>query len=211
MASGFQDILLSLLNGGNDKMKLSDLVSKIDIDKVAKTNNHIYNLLEMFGVDYCCYHDKVDAQDRLFSEYVSVSYCTDTWVGLMVYVFDGEVVAFSSQIGRKFDEEFYWVSREVYNKVKEFCLSFARVEEDLINIIDDEEIDDEGYKLHYSGEIVHNIHKGAKLDGEVVNIVKNADPKDYISNRVIVICSDDKLIDVRIDHLVFPYLCLKEQ
>lgn len=191
-------------------MKLADLISKIDIEKVVQTRPNIYNLLEEFDLTYRYSYDKADAQDRFFSEYVSVAYCTDTWVGLKVYVFDREVVAFSSQIGRKYDEVFHWVSREAYNKVKEFCLSFVILVEDSINLIDDEEIADEGYTLHFSGELISNIHKTAKLNGEVVNVVKDGDPKNSISREVVVQGFGDMVSEVRIDHLVFPYLCLKE-
>ena len=49
--------------------------------------------------------------------------CTDTRVGLAVYMVDGEPVAISAQSARKSSEDVEFVSVEAAKKVREFILS----------------------------------------------------------------------------------------
>lgn len=124
-------------------MKLKELIERIDVDAIIADECSTILERSIFyavGVDTAdLNYDRLDEQRRLFCNHIITWYCTDSWVGLMVYVFDREVVALSKQIGRKYDREFGWVSQDAYDKVKEFCYSFIEQEKDEARIIDFEE------------------------------------------------------------------------
>lgn len=54
--------------------------------------------------------------------------CTDTWVGVHAYYFDGEFVALSFQNARKNGKVFRWVSREAANQMRAFIRTLAEGE-----------------------------------------------------------------------------------
>lgn len=195
-------------------MNLKELIQKIDIDAVIlddRIKDGIDDLFRTFNIHYDVVYSKVDEQTRLYGSYISASYCTDTWIGLKVYVFDREVVAFSFQKGRKYDKEFIWVSRELYNVTKEFCRSFLENPEDEITLIsDDVIINDDGYKLHFASDLIpQRFHQTAMLNAESVVIVGQTNPKDYISHNVNIRHQDGTETVERIDDLIFPYRLLK--
>lgn len=74
-------------------------------------------------------------EDRMKKYWVHSWNCTDTWVGTAAYFLDGELVAVSTQKGRKWDEEFEWVSREAAAKVREFILSLEEDEQRSYTIV----------------------------------------------------------------------------
>jgi len=58
--------------------------------------------------------------------------CTDDVVGIRAYYFQDELVAISSQPGRKYGEEFEWVSKEAYQKVRQYVAdAIAKKEPDI--------------------------------------------------------------------------------
>jgi hypothetical protein len=194
-------------------MKIKELIGKIDIEAVKKSTISCFDLVDELMLDTSVSYDSIEEQTRLFADFVSVHYCTDTWVGLKVYVFDDDIVAFSSQVGRKYDEVFYWVSEEVYKRVKDFCLSMCRMERENINLcyMDNDVSSEEGYRLNFSGEMIPHIHTTAKIDGETVKVNGYADPTNhYLSNTVWVEYSDGRVVKEEIGKLLFPYRLLKE-
>jgi hypothetical protein len=54
--------------------------------------------------------------------------CTDTDVGLRALYLDDKFICYSYQQYRKSDEEFYWVSKEVYDRVSKFVRSLVDVD-----------------------------------------------------------------------------------
>lgn len=198
-------------------MNFKELIKNIDIPAVIQQDSGskigVYHVLRELELD--SYYDcsKADSQNRLFGAYLSAKYSTDTWVGLMVYVFDSEVVALSQQIGRKWDREFYWVSREQYNKVKEFCNSLLQQDADSITIIEyDKDIID-GYTLQFASELIdayHKFHSSGTIDGESVTVVGDVHPIYYLSKTVMVQYSNGDLAITALEKLKFKYSFLKE-
>lgn len=129
---------------------------------------------------------------------------------MRAYVLDSEVVAISYQAGRKYAEEFYWVSRDAYNRVKDYCQSFALKGEGQISIIDDDEFDSDGYSIEFCGQIIKEYHGKAKYNGKTVKVIGDANPKNCISSCVIIQFENGSTEEIDIINLRFPYHFLKE-
>lgn len=56
--------------------------------------------------------------------------CTDTQVGLACYLLDGEMVAISTQQGRKCPEEIKFINEEAYIKVRDLVTECYKIEND---------------------------------------------------------------------------------
>lgn len=195
-------------------MKIKELIERIDVEAVIQDDKLCHSgfrdvIYELQLDDRVGWGENVK-QDRLFGAFVRVHYCTDTWVGLRVYVFDKEVVAFSAQPGRKSDLKFSWVSREAYNKVKSFCESFAEPQEDNILVIDDGVEIGEGYRIEFSGQLIPHIHTTARFGKDIVSVLRDANPRDIISDMVTIRYPDGTVGDVKVGCLIFPELLLKE-
>jgi hypothetical protein len=194
-------------------MKLKELIDKIDIDAVIANDPgkcELHGLFELFDIEHYINYDKADEQDRLFSGHIITWCCTDSWVGLRVYVFDREVVALSTQVGRKYDQVFSWVSPDAYNKVKQFCQSLIEQQESEFDLINFEEEIEDTYTIYYSGGLIPHIHKTANLNGEVVKVIGNANKSDYISKKVNIEHGDGSITVENIESLKFPLMLTKE-
>lgn len=193
-------------------MKITDLLNKIDINAIVNKgeNYRLDDMMYEFDFGNRTDHDKVIIQKRFYGAYISVKYCTDSWVGLIAYVFDNKIVAISYQKGRKYDKEILWVSKDDYENVKEFCNYFVIKKKVTINLIDDMEIHDDGYHLDYSDQLIPNIHKTAKFNDETVSIIKATDSIGFLSECVIIKYSDGRLGEEHISNLLFPYNYLKK-
>jgi hypothetical protein len=137
------------------------IIESIDLEKYGESVDGSEDLPAIFGI-----YDYVPFDDRLKMVFVRPHYCTDSWVGVRAYYLDGEFVALSTQKGRKYDEEFQFVSNEAAMKVKDYVISFVEPQYD-IKIADklDEEIDD-FYTVEYSEQILHKhgIHGGERVE-----------------------------------------------
>lgn len=56
--------------------------------------------------------------------------CTDTEVGIRAYYINDELICASCQVGRKYDEEFEFVSEESYNKLRNWVLEKIKENEE---------------------------------------------------------------------------------
>lgn len=76
---------------------------------------------------------------RMRAVAVNKWYCTDTWVGVYAYYFDGEFVALSFQRGRKWDTSFRWVDIMDARRVYSYIRSLAH-EQPVAGLINREEL-----------------------------------------------------------------------
>jgi len=141
---------------------------------------------------------------RLQAYHMRTWYCTDSYVGWRAYFLDGELVAFSSQMGRKFDEDFEFISKESALKVRDYLHSLVQESEqfDRFSIVTglDEEIDDT-YKIDFNSQILQS---KALLDGEEVEIIKERyDYKDMHSVKIKNSAGKEKTVNCR--ELDFKY------
>jgi hypothetical protein len=132
----------------------------------------------------------IDSDDeRLTAYFIKVHYCTDSYVGIRAYFLDGEFVALSHQVGRKYHEDFGFVSQEIAIKVKDYLRSLINDDATEYELLEglDAEIKDT-YKIEYNSQIMH---KTALFDGESVEIIKTnydsegIDSPDYFHSVLI--------------------------
>lgn len=154
-------------------------------------------------------HDQTPLKSYWYARWI----CTDTWVGGLLYFFEDEFVALSWQSARKSYEEFYWVSKEAYEKVGNYLESIRQVEHHMstVNFLEDleEEIHD-GYQISY-GSMLLPIHYKVDVTfkGRTGKIVKswphhNEDVKKW--RNVVIEFEDDKTtLEVSLEDVVFPY------
>ena len=89
-----------------------------------------------------------DEIQQAIQEYYVIDWiCTDTRVGLSVYILFGEVVAVSHQPARKSDKVIQFISTDTYKKVKSFFQSLL-VEDD-VDVVDLYVDLDPGWLDHY--------------------------------------------------------------
>lgn len=84
--------------------------------------------------------DETNPRFRVY--WLKTWYCTDTWVGYRAWFLDDELVAMTYQAGRKYDEEFSWVSKEAYDKSRKVIHelhSNMTNDDDMINFMSEED------------------------------------------------------------------------
>lgn len=144
---------------------------------------------------------------RLKCYFIERWYCTDSCVGTRVYFLDNEFVCISYQSGRKMNENFYFVSKEIANKVGEYLKSLVEIEYN-VDIIEenflDEVIPDE-YTIEYNSQI---IQKQGYLNGQLVEIVKCYYPysdKDRHFHTVEIKLPSGEIKEIHCRELKFKY------
>jgi hypothetical protein len=184
-------------------MKIKEIITKVDKSPQFKSDVCISKIAEEMNI----YDIHWGEQDRLTSYFIGNWYCTDSYVGYRVYFFDDEPCAISSQLGRKMGEDFEWVSKEIYNKVKDYVLTFAEPSEDTIPLCDMDEDIGETYKIDFNGQMFKYHLDIPLFNGQPVKIIRVGKPdKGYDINTDLTIQFEDGITkEVEISELDFPY------
>lgn len=121
--------------------------------------------------------------ERLKCYYLARWFCTDSCVGTRAYFLDEEFVAITKQLGRKYNEEFEFISNSAANKVRNYILKLLEEQtpKPVVNLITwmDEAIDDT-FTIEYASEI---LHKTALLWGERVEVIHTPRPTPSCAGR----------------------------
>lgn len=108
-------------------MTIKDLIGKIDKnDDKCQGLADLDNFAQELVCD-CSWNETFEAHMKKY--WIHSWYCTDQWVGLAAYFFNDEFVCVSTQVGRKYDEDFEWVSQEAANKVRDFIISLSKLDQ----------------------------------------------------------------------------------
>ncbi len=193
-------------------MTLRDIINSVDKTKAHK---QLVDVCEMADEMYIDNFINFESQDRLVSYYVANWYCTDSMVGYRVFFFDNEAVAFGIKKGRKAYEDIKWISKEAYQKVKEYVLTFTEPKEDNIDLLDLDLESLDVYKVEFY-EQMYDHHKENAIynkDG-ISHKVKIAEFKDGYHDekmkyhpetvKILFESGDTKWIEPK--KLDFPYL-----
>jgi len=90
----------------------------VDFHEMCEKEFEIYEYLTQTQVPlrltYCYYHTWM---------------CTDTYVGIRAWYFDGEPVCISYKPYRKSNEKFYWINKESFENVFKYAISLKMDEE----------------------------------------------------------------------------------
>jgi hypothetical protein len=192
-------------------MLLRDLINSVDKSDKFKDQVCLYTFAEE-QLNMSLYNWV--EQERFVAYFVGSWYCTDTFVGYRVYFLDDEPVALSSQLGRKSDENFEWVSLEAYNKVFQFAktfmdepepnITFCNLDEDLAEIGD-------GYSIKYNSQLFDYHLTIPKLNGEPVTIIEKHKGNDYNAegqyepSLVLIERQDGSKQCIEVGDLTFPF------
>jgi hypothetical protein len=189
------------------KTTLRQLISQINFDdKSVQGTPNWETLANIFNIFDLYYSD----DERLKCYFIKKWYCTDSYVGMRAYFLDGNLVAISSQIGRKMDEEFHFMSDEYAKIVKTYLQSLVEPIEDIKNydIINENSLDEEipeTFKIQYNTQI---LHKTALLNGERVEIIKSRyswDDKENYFHTIKIKKYDGTTIEIDCRELDFEY------
>lgn len=151
------------------KTTLREIINNIDKSENSKQETYVSweSLSREFNIDNLNWSD----DKRLKAYFFKKWYCTDSYVGNRAYFLDGELVALSSQIGRKCSEDFTFISKETSDKLRNYLLSLTGEDAYILSYIEEEDFDieiDDTFKIEYNSQI---LTKTALLDGEQVEIL----------------------------------------
>lgn len=184
---------------GRDKMNILEAMERVDRSEELKLD------LDMLTDEF-----RIMDLDRLYGEdlefrcyWLSVWYDGRERVGIRVYEFPGELMAYSIQPYKGAFEVMHWVSVDAYRKARRYFLDrVMEIEEDMYapNILDlDMEID-EFYRFRSVSDT--NYVDYAYLDGERVRIIDR-----FVSlnndSRVVVQYDDGERETVEVSELEF--------
>lgn len=199
-----------------NKISLRQIINGIDKDKTPKGDVSLEYLCQAAGVDFYNIDETTFYQDsnkRISSYFVRPHYCTDTWVGVQAHFLDNELVAVSTQVARKANEDYFFVSNEAAEKVKQYLLSFLVEKTMHYNLIDlDSELYNEKYSVFYNTNILHRFgwYNGEKV--EIVrtnfhsaNLHSEGIGSPYYFNGVEIKLADDTNKIVTTSDLLFDY------
>ncbi|AOZ61863.1 hypothetical protein BJ4_240 [Bacillus phage BJ4] len=184
-------------------------------DRVDKSKGSGWLDLSEIASEFQIWEDYISEPEdcRITSYWLANWYCTDTIVGFQVYFFDDKPMAFSTQMGRKCDVNFYWASQEVAEEVHEYIKSLIVKEEPEIgvNLIDFNQEFEGYYRIDFSGQLF-GVNPRATYKGRDVKIVERLKHTDLgIDTDVIIEYNDTKDRErVNIRLLKFGYFLLEE-
>ena len=194
-------------------MKLQELIDNIDISQDCNKLN-LDRLSNEFDI-----HDYIDdIEQRVKSYYITKWLCTDSYVGVQAYFLDyvgdqayfldGEFVCIGSQLGRKSDENFAWVSKEKFNKTQKYLLSLVEKQYDTSPVLlesDDLQKDiGEGFHISYSSQFLTTDVICSKTKEPVVIIDRFLE--DCVSKKLKIQYKDGTTKDVDTCDVIVPFL-----
>jgi hypothetical protein len=101
-------------------INIEEILKTIDTSKMEKGYADIHAMCEQ---EFEIYEYLTQEKMRLTYCYYHTWMCTDTYVGIRVWYLDGVEACISFKPYRKYDEKFYWISKEDFEQVYEYALS----------------------------------------------------------------------------------------
>jgi hypothetical protein len=185
-------------------MKISEILSNLDLS--TKEKYYIRNeFLEEFGFSE---HEVDTDKIELFRIRLTTWYCTDSWVGVSVILLGDTPICICNQVGRKWNEEYKWVNKELYSKVKVIVeqAKYPEPEREIESLDLNEEFGD-SYQIEFASQLIYDFHTSAIFNGEKVYIKKIKEP--YGSSRVNITFEDGREQNALLTYLEFPISGLK--
>jgi len=112
-------------------------------------------------------------------------YCTDAWVGVGVYYLRNELVAISTQKGRRSDLHIQYLDKAAGNLLRDYILSLMKKEEPEISILPPDELYgeiDPTYTVNFTGQLLTDIGYVLGRECKVINKFRS----DIIAKKVEV-------------------------
>lgn len=180
-------------------MKLIDIINSIDKNNKGLQSQPAWSdIAQAFQIhDLGCYDDK-----RLTAYHIVTWYCTDSYVGLRAYFLDDEFIGISEQSGRKSNEDFKFVSKEIALKVR-FYLESLRAPNSYLphGYLDLEEEVVDYYSIDFIQGILPQFHKyGICKNNEKVELVATSSRLRYDNFDIVKVKfenGEEKLVDIK--------------
>lgn len=121
---------------------VSELIKSFNPATARKEEASFELFAKIFELSYWDYSQQFP--DLMVKHWVYSWICTDTRVGLAFYYLNDELVAISTQTGRKSTENVMFISSEIADRVRQFAIRCIIHDEPQYDIVDfNSEIDDE--------------------------------------------------------------------
>jgi len=176
-------------------MKLIDIANKID--KSQKNESQVDTMEFSSELNYAFYY--VD-QNRLKAYWIGNWHCTDSYVGYRMYFLDDEPVAVSMQTGRKSNEEFEWLSKELALKVRDYLISLMSDDNELnIKLCDINRDIGDNYQISFNNQILNP--ERAIYNGKSIEILEQIKDKNNwgigTELRIKLLSGEEKVVDIK--------------
>jgi hypothetical protein len=150
-------------------MKITDIINSLDLfNKTLQDDPNWEDLCAALDIQNYGFYSE---DPRLRAYHVVTWYCTDSYVGMRAYFLDDEFIGISEQIGRKYNQEFKFVSKDAADKTRDYVLSLMKPKYSEPNLLDLEEEVSGYYSIGYPSQILLKFHKyGIYKDGRKVEI-----------------------------------------
>ena len=142
-------------------MNFLDIATRIDKSEENRCEIDFQKLGELFGLEAMWSY-----QTELTSYWVRNWECSDELVGYKIYFLGDVPACYSQQTSRKSEETFYWFSKSMAEKVRNFLISLSRNPIETFNFKDISEDVPETYKLNSCNQITRTNICRAKYKGE---------------------------------------------
>lgn len=191
-------------------MKLRELMENVDPSSNNETEGDLGTFArELFNEPPCGWSNEFGEQVKGY--YIQKWLCTDTWVGLVAYFWNGEPLAISWQPARKSSETIDFVSKDVAIRLRDFIRDLTASNDPEPTIANLETDVGETYTVNWASELLVS---EAFYEGEKVKIFP-AGWTDYSQpsatwKLVDVEFPNGEVLKVSVENLHIPYHLRKE-
>lgn len=191
-------------------MKLRELMEKVDLSSNNETVGDLETFArELFNEPPCGWSNEFGEQVKGY--YIQKWLCTDTWVGLVAYFWNGEPLAISWQPARKSSETIDFVSKDIAIRLRDFIRDLTASNDPEPTIANLETDVGETYTVNWASELLVS---EAFYEGEKVKIFP-AGWTDYSQpsatwKLVDVEFPNGEVLKVSVENLHIPYHLRKE-
>lgn len=170
-----------------DKIFVLDAARRVEKTCHNESNIDTEDLERAVGLNPTYRDDVEDFCKRIKAYYIIKWQCTDTWVGLSAIFLDDELVAVSSQEGRKFDANIEFVSEEAARKI--YVLLSPQFELKSVSMLDQKEMTYTMYNVEYGAELL--VNEGFYQGKKVTVVEKYHSYEDIDRWRTIIVKNED--------------------
>lgn len=160
-----------------------------------------------FDIENEYYQLKEQDKDRLKAFYLAPHYCTDSFVGVSVLFLDETPVGIITQIGRKCEKKYQWISKDLAKDSREYLLSLKK-EKDFIDSIElvnlEKEVHPLGYRIEFAEQLLQD---KVFYKEELYDVITKNPHRDVAGQTIRIKKSNSHIesIDVCITECIVPY------
>lgn len=178
-------------------------VDKSDSNKVYPCADSFCNVLDVNT--YLGWSEELN--EALVGYWLCNWLCTDTWVGGILYFFNGKPAAYSWQPARKSNMTISFISKEIAEEIRNFIIDLYKDINGEIPLLDMEEEFDNYYTINYGSQLLSRANAKGTVHGEPVTVVQIYDSYKEIGNWTKLDVSkenDDKIYTVDMSDFHIP-------